>query len=92
MTRAANIDLPRKIIAQATQVVVESGDEAINMPRLAERVGVSATAIYHYFDSKESLLRKLRLDAAELLNDRILLIDEALAPHDYLAELGRLRP
>jgi AcrR family transcriptional regulator len=89
MTRAANIDLPKRIIAEATQVVVESGYQAINMRRLAERVGVSATAIYHYFESKESLLRRLRLDAAELLNDRIRPIDEGLAPHDYLAELGR---
>jgi AcrR family transcriptional regulator len=89
MTRAANTDLPKKIIAEATQVVVESGYQAINMRRLADRVGVSATAIYHYFESKESLLRKLRLDAAELLNDRIRPIDQGLEPHEYLAELGR---
>lgn len=89
MTRAANIDLPRKIIAEATRVVVESGFQAINMRKLADQVGVSATAIYHYFESKEAILRKLRIDAAELLNDRIRPIDVSLSPPDYLAELGR---
>ena len=54
MTRAANIDLPKRIIAEATQMVGDSGYQAINMRRLANRVGVSATAIYHYFESKES--------------------------------------
>ncbi len=89
MTRAANIDLPKRILAEAANVVVESGYQAINMRRLAGRVGVSATAIYHYFDSKESILRKLRLDAAEMLNDRIRPIDASLAPQEYLAQLGK---
>ena len=46
MTRAANIDLPAKILHEAEKVVVASGYEGINMRRLADKVGVSATAIY----------------------------------------------
>lgn len=89
MTRAANIDLPARIIAEAEKVVITSGYQGINMRRLAQEVGVSATAIYHYFESKEAILRKLRINAAEKLNDRIRAIDPSLSPHDFIEELGR---
>jgi AcrR family transcriptional regulator len=89
MTRAANIDLPARILAEAERVVVTSGYQGINMRRLASQVGVSATAIYHYFENKDAILRRLRIKAAEMLNDRIRAIDSRLSPWDYLAELGR---
>ncbi len=50
---------------------------------------MSATAIYHYFENKEAILRKLRTMAAEKLNDRIRSIDSSLQPHEFLHELGR---
>ena len=89
MTRAANTDLPARIIAEAERVVIASGYQGINMRRLARTVGVSATAIYHYFESKEAILWKLRIKAAEKLNDRIRSISSGLSPHDFLEELGR---
>jgi len=89
MTRAANIDLPAGILAEAERVVIASGYQGVNMRRLAGKVGVSATAIYHYFESKEAILRKLRIKAAEKLNDRIRAIDSRLPPQEFLAELGR---
>lgn len=89
MTRAANIDLPTKIMKEAERVVIAEGHEGINMRRLAARVGVSATAIYHYFQSKEAILRKLRMGTAEKLNDRIRGISASLSPDDFLEELGR---
>ena len=89
MTRAANIDLPARILAEAERVVVSSGYQGINMRRLASKVGVSATAIYHYFESKEAILGKLRITAAEKLNDRIRAIDSRLPPHQFVEELGR---
>jgi AcrR family transcriptional regulator len=89
MTRAANIDLPARILKEAERVVIASGYQGINMRQLASRVGVSATAIYHYFQSKETMLRKLRISAAEKLNDRIRAIDARLPPQEFLVELGR---
>ncbi len=89
MTRAANFDLPARILAEAEKVVVSSGHQGINMRRLATQVGVSATAIYHYYESKDAILRQLRIKAAEMLNDRIRRIDSRLSPQDFLAELGR---
>jgi AcrR family transcriptional regulator len=89
MTRAANIDLPARILREAGKVVVASGYQGVNMRRLASKVGVSATAIYHYFESKEAILRKLRIHAAEKLNDRIRGIDPRLPPQEFLKELGQ---
>ena len=71
MTRAANIDIADRIFAEAQKIVITSGYQGINMRRLASLVGVSATTIYHYFKNKEAILGKLRIWAAEILNDRI---------------------
>jgi AcrR family transcriptional regulator len=89
MTRAANVSLPARIIEEAERIVVAEGYQGINMRRLATTVGVSATAIYHYYENKEAILRKLRIRAAEKLNDRIRSIDRSLPPHEFLHELGR---
>ena len=71
MTRAANIDMPNKILEEAEKIVVAAGFQGINMRDLAAKVGVSATAIYHYFSSKDEILKNLRLRAAEMLNRKI---------------------
>lgn len=89
MTRAANPDLSEKILIEAERVVVASGHERLNMRQLASRVGVSATAIYRYYKSRGEILRRLRIKAAEMLNDRIRAIDAGLSPHAFLGELGR---
>jgi AcrR family transcriptional regulator len=88
VTRLANPELPETILQEAEQIVTESGHEALNMRDLARRVGVSATAIYHYFESKEALIRKIKLAAAEKLNSRIRAIDPQLDPHESLHRLG----
>jgi AcrR family transcriptional regulator len=88
MTRLANPDLPEKILEEAQRIVADSGHESLNMRDLAHRVGVSATAIYHYFDSKEALLLQIKLAAAEKLNRGIKAIDPQLDPHESLHQLG----
>jgi AcrR family transcriptional regulator len=89
MTRAANTDLPNRILEEAEKVVVAHGHHGINMRDLAGRVGVSATAIYHYFSSKAELMGALRLKAVELLNRRIRAISRDLPSSEFLAVLGR---
>ena len=88
MTRLANPELPGKILEEAERIVSDSGHESLNMRDLARRVGVSATAIYHYFESKEALLLQIKLAAAEKLNRRIRAIDPQLGPHETLHRLG----
>lgn len=84
----ANPELPEKILQEAEQVVSHDGHEALNMRSLARRVGVSATAIYHYFENKDALLLQVKLRAAEKLNRRIRAIDPKLDPHESLHRLG----
>ena len=88
MTRLANPELPERILQEAERIVADSGHESLNMRDLARRVGVSATAIYHYFENKESLLLQVKLAAAEKLNRRIRTIDAQLDPHQSLHRLG----
>jgi AcrR family transcriptional regulator len=89
MTRAANLDLPNRIVAEAERVVVSSGHQGVNMRELAASVGVTATTIYHYFENREEILRRVRLNVAEKLNRRIRSIDPDLPPNEFLHELGR---
>jgi AcrR family transcriptional regulator len=89
MTRAANVDLPNRILEEAEKVVVASGSQGINMRDLAGRVGVSATAIYHYFSSKDEILRNLRVRAVEMLNRKIRSISQDLPGIEFLSALGR---
>ena len=88
MTRLANPELPEKLLSEAENIVVSSGHEALNMRDLAKRVGVTATTIYHYFDSKEALLLQIKLRAAEKLNQRIRGIDPNLDPMETIHQLG----
>ena len=45
------------IVEAARDLLTEGGLQALSMRAVANRVGVSATAIYHYFENKEALVR-----------------------------------
>lgn len=49
-------DLRRQLIREAMAMVEEEGVEALSLRKLAERVGVSQTALYHHFRDKQALL------------------------------------
>jgi len=49
----------QRIIASARALYLEGGAEAVTMRGVAERVGVTATALYRHFDNKEDLLTEL---------------------------------
>lgn len=51
-TEAAILDAARDLIA-------EGGIEALSMRAVASRVGLSATALYHYFEGKEALVDRV---------------------------------
>jgi AcrR family transcriptional regulator len=89
MSRLANPELPSRILEEAERIVNDSGHQAINMRVLARRVGVSATAIYHYFAGKEELILQLKRRAARMLNERIRGIDPALPPEKRIFRLGQ---
>lgn len=55
--RRQGTDLRGSILDAARQILVQGGHEAVSMRGIAERIGYSATAIYHHFCSREDLLR-----------------------------------
>jgi AcrR family transcriptional regulator len=89
MTRVANPELPIRILEEAERIVIASGHPALNMRELARKAGVTATAIYHYFASKEELVLQLKLRAARKLNERIRRIEAELPAHERIHRLGQ---
>jgi AcrR family transcriptional regulator len=48
-----------RIVEHARDLYVEGGMAALSMRKVADRVGVSATALYRHFDRKETLLMEV---------------------------------
>jgi AcrR family transcriptional regulator len=56
-------DTRRQILEEAREVFLEEGLTGLSMRTVAERVGVSATALYRHFDDKDALLASMLGDA-----------------------------
>src|ERR1700679_3251930 len=52
-------NLPVALLAAAREILDENGMQAVGLRETARRVGVSATAAYRHFTSKEDLLASL---------------------------------
>jgi AcrR family transcriptional regulator len=52
-------DLEAAILAAARDVLAQRGLDGLSMRAVAERVGVSATALYHYFENKDALVERV---------------------------------
>ena len=55
-------DTERAILDAARDLLAEGGIDALSMRAMAARVGLSATAIYHWFDNKEALVDRVVAD------------------------------
>jgi AcrR family transcriptional regulator len=67
-------DTEREIRQQARRLLVEQGREAVTLRAIARELGITAPALYRYYDSREDLLRRVIDDichdlAAELTAD-----------------------
>lgn len=49
-------DVRVKIVDVARDILAESGMEKLSMRSVADGVGITATAIYHYFENKQALV------------------------------------
>ena len=47
------------IVESARDILAEQGMDSLSMRSVAERVGISATAIYHYFENKDDLVGRV---------------------------------
>lgn len=62
----------------ARDLILEGGIDALSMRAVAERVGVSATALYHYFPSKQDMVERVVRSAFERFDATL---RDAMAPH-----------
>ncbi|MFO0585109.1 MAG: TetR/AcrR family transcriptional regulator [Anaeromyxobacter sp.] len=77
------------IAAAARDLLLEGGVGALSMRRVADRVGVSATAIYRHFDGKEALLVAALARGGEVLRARLARALRGRTPAERLVRTGR---
>ncbi len=59
MVTRRSSDAEAAILAAARDVLAQRGLDGLSMRAVAERVGVSATALYHYFENKDALVDRV---------------------------------
>ncbi len=61
--RSASVETA--ILEAARDLLAEGGVAGFSMRQIADRVGVTATALYHYFDGKQDIVNRVVLSAFE---------------------------
>jgi AcrR family transcriptional regulator len=64
-SRHGAADVETAILEAARDLLAEGGVAGLSMRQIADRVGVTATAIYHYFDGKQDLINRVVLSSFE---------------------------
>jgi AcrR family transcriptional regulator len=91
MSKPPNPELARRILDIALEELGDKPPDRVNMRSIAERAGVSPTAIYYYFASKDELFERIKFDALEDLAGRLATVESAGGgARDRLAALIRL--
>jgi AcrR family transcriptional regulator len=70
-TQARSAATYEKILASATEVLVEDGLNGFNTNAVAERAGVNVGSVYHYFANKNDLLKEMYLVDQGRRNDYV---------------------
>jgi AcrR family transcriptional regulator len=78
-------DIKTRIVSAARALYFERGQDAVTMRAVAERVGVTATALYRHFADKDAILREVVGEGSRLLGSHLFRALEAPTA------LGRLR-
>ena len=78
--------LPNAILRIARDVLATQGLDALSMRSVADKAGVSATAIYHHFDSKQALVEEVVSRGYGRFGDYL---EAAIAPHPTPSGLRR---
>jgi AcrR family transcriptional regulator len=66
-----------EILAAARELFFEYGFENVSTRKIAERVGISQTALFAYYKTKDDILTRLIRDAFEVLDQAIAEVDRA---------------
>ncbi|HEU0300614.1 MAG TPA: TetR/AcrR family transcriptional regulator [Longimicrobium sp.] len=77
-------DIKRRIAGAARALYLERGPEGVTMRAVAERVGVTATALYRHFPDKDALLREVAGEGSRLLGTHLFQALEAASALERL--------
>jgi AcrR family transcriptional regulator len=72
------LEVERQIVEAARDILAEGGMGGLSMRLVADRVGLSATALYNYFENKDGLVRRVIEDAFRQFGGYLA---DAAAPH-----------
>jgi AcrR family transcriptional regulator len=64
-------DLRRSLMTEAIGIIHDLGIEGLSLRKLADRVGVSQTAIYHHFKDKQALLGALGIEGINQFGEQV---------------------
>ncbi|WP_158853045.1 TetR/AcrR family transcriptional regulator [Saccharothrix deserti] len=77
----------RDIRRQARALLVEHGRDAVTLRAIARELGITAPALYRYYDSREDLLRRLAEDICTDLAARLNADLESITEDDVSAQV-----
>jgi len=80
-------DLRSKISTAAQELYREEGIEGFSMRKVADKVGVSAPAIYRHFKNKEELLNEIVIEGLKILEGYLRSALEAPTPYERLVQM-----
>jgi AcrR family transcriptional regulator len=88
-TATATLDTRRAILDQASQLLAESGPDALSMRRLSQRIGASTIVLYTHFRDKQAILDELFIEGFERLRADLAAVAPSADPLHALLDLGR---
>jgi AcrR family transcriptional regulator len=80
-------DLRERIAAAAQELVLRDGIEGFSMRKVADRVGVSAPAIYRHYRNREELLNEIVLEGLRQLEHCLRPALDAATPYERLVAM-----
>src|SRR3712207_7129666 len=76
----ARADTVREIKQTARQVLVEQGVDGLALRAVARAMGMTAPALYRYFDSREDLVEHVVADLYDELSDHLEAVRDVAEP------------
>jgi AcrR family transcriptional regulator len=79
--------LRERISAATQELYLEKGLDGVSMRKVAERVGVSAPALYRHFKNKDELLNEIVVQGLKILESYLQPAMEAATPFERLTSM-----